>query len=370
MRKTIVLLDVDGVLIHARGYRAGIQSTVNHVIRQMGQPHIKAPQEADVLAFEAQSIIFEWDSIAICVAALLMQVPQVWKQSFDIALKTIAESGVRLQPIDYADVARRCPPAPAGGRPARAALGTLFPEEPLFVELLGNTHEISAPMTRIFQNFVLGDAEFEKTYRLKPLFESASLLETLDRNMLTPQSCQRLQNTHNLFPTVYTARPSLPPSFVQEKVGYPPEAEIAGRQLALDGVPLVGYGRMQWLAEQQGVPANSYVKPSPVQALTAIFSALLRGTPDWERRAFHLALAQEPIPDHLKDAPWRVIVFEDSTGGIRGVREAVALLAQQHEVSVTAVGIAKEAENIAALRKVADHIADDVNAGLAWALGW
>jgi hypothetical protein len=178
-----------------------------------------------------------------------------------------------------------------------------------------------------------------------------------------------LLNRPDVFPIIYTARPGLPPEFVADHIGYAPEAEMARQQVGLDAIPVVGYGKMRWLAVEHGKHDSDYVKPSPMQATIAILSALLHGAPDWEHSAFDIATEAAPIPDALKDQPWHVIVCEDSTGGIRGVRAAVERLREFHEIKLTAVGIAQDAAKVAALQGVADFIVEDVNAGLARVLG-
>ncbi|HLA45911.1 MAG TPA: hypothetical protein VJZ27_20855, partial [Aggregatilineales bacterium] len=288
--------------------------------------------------------------------------------TFEATIQNIAGNGAHLPQPDFAALARRCPPISSEIKPGRAALGTIFPETPLFTELLANTHDLNAPMTKIFQHFVLGHEQFARTYQCEPQFETESLLEKLDVPMLTVESIEKMRETKNVQPVIYTARPSLPPGFVSDWHGYSPEAEIAQRLLGLFDAPLVGYGRMEWIAQQKHVPVGDYVKPSPMQALAAIYSALLYDAPGWEESAFELLISDSPPPG---DA-FRVIVCEDSTGGIRGVREAVEILRERHGLDITfsAVGIAKAPENIAALEKVADYVAADVNTGLALALDW
>ena len=370
MSKRIVLLDVDGVLVHARAYRAASQAAVEYMARRMGQPHISGPDEAAMLAFEARSIISEWDSIALCTAELLAQTPDLLGASLDESLQNIAQSGRKLDQPDFAALARRCPPPHDGLHPGPAALGTMFPKEPAFVELLMDTHRISGPMTTIFQHYTLGHTKFEATYGLDAQFEADSLLETLDVPMLSAQSRDRLLNDPATYPVIYTARPSLPPEFVSDQHGYAPEAEMAQHLVGLDDVPLIGYGKVHWLALTHDQDESHYLKPSPTHAEIAIVAALLYGTDHWEIHAFDIATGLAPLPETLKDEPWHVIVCEDSTGGIRGVRGAVERLQALHDVTLTAVGIGTQADNVAALESVADIVAPDVNAGLAQALDW
>lgn len=368
--QTILLLDVDGVLIRGRGYRAAIQATLRHCFQQMGQEHLSPPQEADILAFEAQSIIFEWDYGAICLAQVLWQAADLLGPTLENSIQALAASGRNIPQPDWQALARACLPAQAGIRPGAAALGHLFPTLPALVEVLGQTHSPDAPIMRGVQNFVLGHELFQEVYGLTPLLQSPPLLQTLDVPLLTPASRERLRTTPDLYPIIYTARPSYPPRFIMERAGYSPEAELGRELLGWEDCPLAAYGQMVWLAQGRGLDSDALCKPSPVHARFAIFQALLSAIPQGERRAIELTWDESALPAELTAHPWRVIVLEDSPNSIHGVRGAVEALARHHAVTCVAVGIASEPHNIQQLAQVADHIAPDVNAGLAWALGW
>jgi hypothetical protein len=73
----------------------------------------------------------------------------------------------------------------------------------------------------------------------------------------------------------FTARPSAPPREIESPpLGYAPEAEIALDLVALPDIPLISFGRLQYLGEQRGYDPEVLVKPSPVQALAGISAAL------------------------------------------------------------------------------------------------
>ncbi|NJL92650.1 MAG: hypothetical protein HC915_02435 [Anaerolineae bacterium] len=371
--KTIVLLDVDGVLIHARGYRAAVRATFEHFTQRMGQGHLQAPDERAMSAFEAADIIFEWDSLALSLAAVLAQAPDSWQDGLEDTLQAIQQAGVSLQQPDYAALAARTPrPTREDQKPSAAALGILFPDAPPFRELLAAAHSPTAPVTQVFQHFVLGSEQFARTYGTPPRFASDSLLETLDRPMLSQEAHDRLWNAPHTYPVIYTARPSLPPMTELNWVGYSPEAEIAQRQLKLRGLPLIGYGKVQWLAQQHGQSISQYVKPSPMHSRLAIFSAMFYSQRDetWEQHALELAAHEGPLPEEWRADPWQVIVLEDSAGSIKGVRATVEALQPQLNISLKGVGVALDPTKQAALRAVADFVAPDVNVGLEWALGW
>ena len=68
----------------------------------------------------------------------------------------------------------------------------------------------------------------------------------------------------------------------------------------------------------------------------------------------------------LRGSPVVVVVFEDSTGGIRATRQAVERLTRAGlNVTLKAVGVSPNPDKRAALAEVADQVVDDINAGLA-----
>ncbi|MDT8280919.1 MAG: hypothetical protein RQ806_10285, partial [Erythrobacter sp.] len=148
--------------------------------------------------------------------------------------------------------------------------------------LLGDVYNVAGtPTTRLFQNFAIGSELFHKTYGEPGPVETESFISTRDEALLDSASRTRLLDwaddaQHGV--VVYTARPSLPPAdlasdtaLTDTNFGYAPEAELALDLLGLTGrVPLIGQGRVGWLAWRSGRTAADYVKPSPVQALAAV----------------------------------------------------------------------------------------------------
>ncbi len=72
-----------------------------------------------------------------------------------------------------------------------------------------------------------------------------------------------------------TNRPSYPPKEVTKNMlGYPPEAEMALELNGLEHIPLIGFGRLRYVAEQLGRDTEELIKPSPVHILSAILTAI------------------------------------------------------------------------------------------------
>ena len=148
--------------------------------------------------------------------------------------------------------------------------------------MFSQTHDVDrAPVTQIFQEFVIGSQLYAESYQLPPRFNEPSVLITEDRSLISAAAKQKLAEwaqADRAQVCVYTARPSLPPADDPDHishVGYSPEAEL-GMQLLDMHYPLIATGRVQWLAAKVNVPFESVTKPAPIQALAAIGAAITR----------------------------------------------------------------------------------------------
>ena len=126
----------------------------------------------------------------------------------------------------------------------------------------------------------------------------------------------------------FTARPSAPPREVEAPpLGYAPEAEIALNLVGLPDIPLISFGKLQYLGEQRGYDPEFFLKPSPVQALAAIGAALtgnewasLQAACDWHESG--------QLTGPLAELPhsFNVTIVEDTLGGVRSVMAAGKIL--------------------------------------------
>ncbi len=397
----LLLFDVDGVLLEAYGYLHALQDTVAYFSSQMGVG-AHPPTEAEVRIFEAQGITSEWDSVPMCIAALLIErlrrepervLPTVWQE----ALSALAASPLPLLHPDYANLAARVGSRLDDGSAATAhvvyavlwedaqeMLSTSQYEalRPILDILLGDTHNFArAPTTRHFQTRTLGDQGLRQTYEVEPEFESPPYLRQYDYLYLADEIRDRVLDAiaaGDVGAAIYTARPSGPPADVDvSALGYAPEAELARSALGLDkaataatkaatatkaamatkaatatkaamattpitagavagaatpagafGLPLIGLGRMRWLAQEVSTETALLVKPSPVQALAAIGAAWSGREAASLRAAFalyHDGDLQPPLAN-LGNDPIQVSVFEDTATGLRAVQQAVEIL--------------------------------------------
>lgn len=379
---TLLLLDVDGVLVHPVGYKRAVQEMVAHFAAQMGQPDLY-PTLDDIAVFEACGVTNEWDSGAICLSAILAAAlqaqPDLPRGAFDDTLRALAASGVRVERPAFAALARAVRDEMRNGDiPASVYLRMLGAhaspsDRPLLSALLADVYAIDTPTTRYFQTLTLGSARFADTYQQPAPFESDSYLVTHDVPLLDDAHRARLLDwiaPPTRGAVVYTARPSLPPSGIDPAPDgvSAPEAELAAELLDVAGrVPLLGQGRMAWIAQRRGRSAPSYIKPSPVQALAAIGAAaaaneqaaLVAAADLYEDRRL-----TGPLAD-LRPQKTHVIICEDSPGGIQAGHDAVDRLRQAGlDVTFTGIGVSPHAEKRAALAEVAAHVVDDVNHAL------
>ncbi len=380
--RTLLLFDVDGVLVHPVGYKAALRALVDRFAAQTGM----GPDDNEIAFFEACGFINEWDSGAVCVSAILLaaldQRPDLRRGTLDETFEAIHAARISVARPDFIGIMRGIHQQHADGLfpaaryldmlAARLNDGTLT----LARDLLGNVYDvIRTPTTRTFQTLTLGSARFAAVYGQPAPFESESYLTRYDIPLLseTGRLLDWLREPGR-GAAIFTARPSLAPADLVGApaavlTGYAPEAELAVELLDLAGkVPLIGQGRVTWLAQRYGRGAADYIKPSPVQGLAAI-GAAASGT---ETDALNAAAA---LYEHgeltaplaaLREQTTQVIVFEDSAGGIRATRHAVERLIQAGlDVHLMAVGVSTNSDKRAALAAVADTVVDDVNAGLA-----
>ena len=163
--------------------------------------------------------------------------------------------------------------------------------------------------------------------------------------------------------------------------GYSPEAEAGLSLLDPEHIPLIGYGRLKYLAEQMGTSPDAILKPAPLQALAALASAVTETEYPallWALETFARfsegrvqPLDVENEVDIAGQLPrkFNLHVFEDSSIGIIAGRKAAELLNQDgYEVTFHAWGVAKEEDKTLALDRVGAQIFPDLNAAVREAL--
>lgn len=377
--RTLLLFDVDGVLIHPKGYKTALCDTVNYFAASMGFPPTNLTFD-DIAIFEACGMTNEWDSAAFCVGALLVAAldqkgGHLHRASLDETLQAISATSALMQHPNFIELAQRVAEqnrqhvAPTGICLEVLKAQSRLEYHPLLQALFSDIYDIQNPVTRLQQAHTLGELRFASAYGQAAPRVCESYLIQYDTPLISSENIQKLlqwrQASQRGF-VIYTARPSLPPE--GEITGYAPEGDLAAELLGLhQHVPLIASGRMEWLARQYGRKGVEYTKPSPVQALAAIGAALTGA----EIPALHAAAIlfeqnrlTEPL-SLLADEPTRIVVFDDSSGGLRAPQLAVETLRGFGlNIEFEAIGVAPEASKQAALKKVTNHIVNDINEGL------
>ncbi len=344
--KKVILLDIDGVLVHHGGYRAALHATLNYFASLMGFSHFDFSEEK-LSELEKRGIFSEWDMVPLLLATLwndiLSHYPNLTLPA-DLPSAAI-EIGCNVNGYIPLDLIIPEFEFIAGQYPAEAALlHGCFPFIPmdLRVNILSQSRNINFSQTmRLFQHYSLGSLVFSKTYDLPAEVETVSFLLTHDRSNINDGIRSKLIQP-NIYLAGLTARPSAPPREVDTShFGYAPEAEIALELVGLADVPLIAFGKLEYLASQRGLEARILMKPSPVHALAAIVAALtgnewtgLQSAGDWYETG--------QLKGAFTDFPraFELYVVEDTLGGIRSTQAAGEILRQNgFDVTVHALGL-------------------------------
>lgn len=386
----IVLFDLDGVLIRPGGYRAAVIGSMQELIARM---ELDAPPPAQLVCalFESVGITSEWDMVPLSLAILLNAVAEYLGTplpavSLPEVMAWVRARKISAMPVDYDSSVRalqglittRITPALLLHKRIQAGeLRHIFPHlgnQPFLEELLADTRNpVDSVTMRLVQSHVLGRDVFEQTYALPAEIAVDSTLLALDRPVLEEALGDKLRARHQagtLRICAFTARPSLPPvdgGFSRK--GFSPEAELALRLIHFEDIPLMGYGRLMAYGERYHVPADSILKPAPLQSLAAVVAAVTGqewAALEWARAFLHSVEQGEPLtlPSGFPQK-FRLHVFEDASVGIRGGQVAAEFFERAGaEVTYHPWGIATIADKEAALIAAGAPVFADVNRAL------
>lgn len=342
----IVLLDIDGVLVSHGGYRAALHSTLNYYASLMGLDHFDFTEEK-LAELEKRGIFSEWDMAPLLLGTLwndiLSHCPEL-KLPLDLSSAAV-EIGRHVN--GYLPRELHVPEFEftAGQYPAEAALQQeCFPFIPanLRTRLLSQSRNVNYSHTmRLFQHYTLGSRIFSETYGLPAEIETESFLHTHDRSKIDDEIRERLRQSH-IHLAGLTARPSAPPKEVSDSYfGYAPEAEIALELVGLADIPLMAFGKLEYLSAQYQLNPATLMKPSPFQALAAALAAWtgkewpsMRAVYDW----IHVGSSDRMYRQFPES--FELIVIEDTMGGIRSTLAAGEILQRGGlNVRVSAYGL-------------------------------
>ena len=344
--KKVILLDIDGVLVHHGGYRAALHATLNHFASLMGLSHFDFPEEK-LAELEKRGIFSEWDMVPLLLATLWNDIlshrpnlnlpADLYSAAAEIGRNVNGYLPRELVIPEFEYI--------AGQYPAEAALQHgCFPFIPMNLRknILSQSRNVNFSQTmRLFQHYSLGSQVFSQTYNLPAEVDTESFLHTHDRSNINDEVRAKLRQP-NICLAGLTARPSAPPREVQDShFGYAPEAEIALELVGLADIPLIAFGKLEYLAAQRGLDAGALIKPSPVHALAATVAALtgdewagLRSAGDWYQTG--------KLNGVITDLPheFELFVVEDTLGGIRSTQAAGEILRQAgFDVATHTIGL-------------------------------
>mgnify|MGYP006279019675 CR=1 FL=1 len=369
--KTILLFDMDGVLLEPRGYHRALQETVQKIGESLG---FKNPQlsQKEIYAFEAAGISSEWDSAALILGLMMREIWQTQPAMNPPETLTSTPTGSRTrQTPDWRAILTKLDKRQETQRTPRERAsdvlknGLSSDKQEIIHNLVAGAHEARRSIThRTFQEFVLGSERFHKVYQLRPQFNCRSYLEQFDRPLLSSQSSQKLSDWLSIegqSSAILTNRPSRP---LEDHFGTP-EAEMGAALVGLEDLPIIGHGEMAWLAEQCEQPLDDIRKPSPVHALAALLVSL--GTPKLQA----LLTSQKLVYKKQAGEIWQnlhqstVYVFEDTPPGFQSARSAEKILSRAgFDLDLSLIGIAVDEEKGGALRSWGREVYPNINLAL------
>lgn len=411
----VLLFDVDGVLVEPRAYRIGALKTVEFLCQKCGIANWREllPSDSEIDYMESLGIHDVWDITNIVFAQLIADfcraLPRDARESLTGGSTTPGNGDdvqqllkwLRIQgPISLprstsyniladqiAGLNANLPhPPDAAHKLLNESISSLVSPTAadawnnlLSKFLAGSRDPRQSYGTRVFQNVILGSAEFANTYGIAAEYDGSPLLEAADVPIISSESvelAEKLNQQPNVRVAVYTARPSLAPTSAGHLTGYSPEAEMAMTICGMNihTIPLVGMGAMDWLAEEYGKRSEDLTKPNTTQALCA-FAAAIRQNSDCPvlREAYAWDSQQNIDPALLEmigSNGATIYVFEDTVSGIRPMLKlAERLRSVNCLVNVVALGIAKDPHKRKALAALCgDKLFDNVNDALAFVL--
>lgn len=390
---TIILFDLDGVLLQSGGYIAAMNATINFISNKLGLGD-QAPDLSIHHLFEAQGISSEWDMTAICLAVIFERLAQETpNEEFPRSIQDVLDGRCFKfnlhEKIEYTKVVGQLRPHLLYGKPPaesvliseRASKSTnFFPllrGTHLFNELLEDSQDLDKnKITRLIQNHVIGDRLFEEIFKTNAIIKTDAFIETYDQVLISEENRNQIIDMHSrneINSCIFTARPSIPPEKCKAKgVYFCPEAEMGIKLVGLDRIPHIGFGNLQSFSISHGVSPFALLKPNPLQAITAIFSSLGMG----ECKAIDLASRlleigrqpkmdaanpQKEIHEILPDK-FTLVVFEDIVNGLRAVKNAGKIFLKiGFAVDIHYYGIAQEPSKVKSLEIFGAQVFPDIN---------
>jgi phosphoglycolate phosphatase-like HAD superfamily hydrolase len=371
MTKSIILFDMDGVLLEQEGYHTALMAAVKRIGAALGMPNA-AITPTEIARFEAMSVTNEWDSQSICAALMLIE---LWKLDGSIRYEQPTPR-VPVVTEDTPDISGFLDrfteigddPGPRAYQILTAENAWLDEAQRDYLELiLFHTREIyTSPLLPVYQESVLGSQVFQDHYGLAPQLHCDSYLMTQDTRVMSDSKLAELQNwldQSEHAAGILTNRPcKTPPGYLSS-----PEAEIGAQFVGLPGLPLMGSGTLAWFAETQlHVPDHLLFKPHALHALGLLQLILGRPVED------ALQISNDLMEGRGSRCAWealdgaRITVIEDTFKGLAcGLASQKALAGIDIPIHLQLIGVATHPEKRQSLAEYTSWIVKDLNA-ISW----
>lgn len=350
----ILIFDMDGVLLEAKGYHRALQETVRLAGEHLSLSNVQLTQE-QIHKFESVGISSEWHSSALCMAFLKIQIlsgvicPSL---SLDDLISTL-----HYQPLELPAIER-----------GLAAIELLCEQHQVDSKAVESTivecEDIDRSQTmQWFQELVLGSQTYQEHYKKPGRFNSKSYLGMYDIPLISSQNADKITHRGEISGgvAIMTNRPSSgPPGFSGS-----PEAELGLELVQLSRIPMTGYGEISWLAGSIQAEPGTLVKPNPTHALAAILGSLhLEKTKSLRQSLTDPVQWPREISELLHGGT--ITVFEDTPGGLASVINAGKVLKNAGiVVEIRALGVTKEKTKMIALESQGAKVFPDINAALS-----
>lgn len=367
MTYSIILFDMDGVLLKPMGYHRSLQTSVKRIGQALGAPNTELSDD-QIASFEALGVTNEWDSLAICTALILTQ---LWQIDDNVRLTNLSP---HPEPItddapDFNDFLLTF--NDISELPARSAYDYFvekyqdmeLSQKTHLQELLNNCRNIyTSPTLPGHQETVLGSEAFQENYTLEAKLNVDSFLLKYDQAMLSNDQLFALREwlaKPDNYVGIMTNRPNRSPSNYLSA----PEAEFGSQLVGLNDLPLLGSGMLAWFATTQcNLPDHTFLKPNPVHALALMLMCSNRTVERSLKAAYHLWRGIEVRSNwkHLDGST--IIIFEDSAKGLASGVAAKNLLKKIGvNINVKLFGVTEHPIKRAVLEMLTDQIIPQIN---------
>ncbi len=367
-KHTILLLDMDGVLLTSEGYYRSLQDVIKLIGQNLGisNPDLKR----DVISkLEAFGLTHIWEHLAIFSSLLLIH---VWSKIPDVRIPDhidpVPDKFLEIGDIDFNKFIQRLSQNEIYSfTTIKEALimqqTDLSASQIEYIQHLFETIKdiYKSPILTVMQEFVLGSQQFSQVYELPSHLTIQSYPRRYDQAVLSKEHFLLLKdwlksNYHHV--VIFTNRPDVPP---EDFFGVP-EAELGAEIVGLPDVPLVGAGSLDWLAQINNQEDRFY-KPHPIHALAAMQAAV--GQPIKESMQLALDLfkdGQSKIDDWKILSGARLFAVEDSKGGLESVKDACQLLGEYGiQIELHLIGVSTQEDKIKSLHEITDQVYADIN---------